>query len=114
MGASAAVAILFKREKELVAHFRSHGATDSAHAMTPLALGVEQRLAWEILQRNAIIRDGAPGTFYLDELSWEASRRRRRRVALIMLVIVLAAALIAFMGTTTAAIYKAGQAAGAH
>ena len=88
MGASAAVAIIIRREKDLVAHFRSHGAIDAAHAMTPAALGVEQRMAWEILSRNAVIRDGASGTFYLDEVSWEAGQQRRRRMAVVMLVVV--------------------------
>ena len=91
MGASAAAAIIIRREKDLVAHFRSHGAVDAAHAMTPVALGVEQRFAWTILHNRAIIRDGAPGTYYLDELSWEAAGRRRRRVAVIALIGVLVA-----------------------
>lgn len=91
MGASAAVAILIRREKDLVAHFRSHGAVDAAHAMTPAALGVDQRLAWIALRNRAIIRDGAPGTFYLDEPSWEAAGRRRKRVAMVALVFVLLA-----------------------
>ena len=94
MGASAAAAIIIRREKDLIAHFRSHGAIDAAHAMTPAALGVEQRLAWEILRRHAIIRGGAPGTFYLDELSWEAASRRRRRIAVVLMTVVVTLALV--------------------
>jgi hypothetical protein len=102
MGASAAAAIIIRREKDLVAHFRSHGAIDAAHAMTPAALGVEQRMAWEILHRRAIIRDGAPGTFYLDEPSWEAAGRRRRKIALVVLAVALTFALISAIVTTAA------------
>jgi hypothetical protein len=101
MGASAAVAIIVRREKDLVAHFRSHGAIDAAHAMTPAALGVEQRLAWEILRRRAVIRDGAPGTFYLDEPSWEAAQQSRRRVAVVMLIVVATLALVALVTALT-------------
>jgi hypothetical protein len=106
MGASAAVAIIIRREKDLVVHFRSHGAIDAAHAMTPAALGVERQLAWEILYRRAIIRDGAPGTYYLDEPSWEASRSRRRKIAAFMLVLVLATVLTALIFTTAAVAKK--------
>jgi len=109
MGASAAAAILIRREKDLVAHFRSHGAVDAAHAMTPVALGVDQRFAWLALHNRAIIRDGGPGTYYLDELSWEAARRRRKRVAALILICVLIAfvasqftIVLAFLGLRSA------------
>ena len=91
MGATAAAAILIRREKDLVAHFRSHGAVDPAHAMTPTALGVEERFAWTVLRNRGVIRDGAPGTYYLDELSWDAANSRRRRVAIVALILVVAA-----------------------
>ena len=94
MGATAAAAILIRREKDLVAHFRSHGALDAAHAMTPAALGVEERFAWTVLRNRAIIRDGAPGTYYLDEPSWEAANTRRRRVAIVALIFVLVALVV--------------------
>jgi hypothetical protein len=100
MGASAAAAILIRREKDLVAHFRNHGAVDAAHAMTAVALGVEERLAWVVLRNRAIIRDGGPGTYYLDELSWEAAGRRRKRV----LVVVIAAVAVALIATQFAVV----------
>jgi hypothetical protein len=89
MGASAAAAIIIKREKDLVEHFRRAGATSPQTAQTVSALGVEQRLAWDILARDAIIRTAADGTFYLDEPSWEAMRSRRRRFAVVVLVIAI-------------------------
>jgi hypothetical protein len=109
MGASAAAGIIIKREKNLVAHFRSHGAVDSAHAMTPSELGVEQRLAWNILRRRAIIRDGAPGTYFLDELSWEALRSRRKRMAIIIVTVVLLMALIPLIVVTVGRIVTAAR-----
>jgi hypothetical protein len=89
MGASAAAAIIIKRERDLVDHFRRAGATSPQTAQSPAALGVEQRLAWNILVNGAIIRTGASGTFYLDEASWEALGRRRRRLAVVIAVIAL-------------------------
>lgn len=52
-----------------------------------------------------MIEDGAPGTYYLDEPSWEATRGRRKRMALIALIAALAvlrvsqfAVVLAFLG----------------
>lgn len=81
MGAAAA-AIIIKRERDLVDHFRRAGAMSPYTAQTPSALGVEQRFAWERLVDGAVIRAGATGTYYLDEASWEALRRRRQMIAI--------------------------------
>ncbi len=87
MGASVIAAVIVKRERQLVAHFRRAGATTPAAAKTPDELGVATRLAWERLVRRAVIREAAPGKYYLDEPSWEAARALRRRVAIVALVI---------------------------
>jgi hypothetical protein len=39
------------------------------------------------LRDRAVIREAAPGTYYLDEEVWTAVRRTRRRVATVFLVI---------------------------
>ena len=77
--------------------------------MTPSELGVEQRLAWNILRRGAIIRDGAPGTYFLDELSWEASRSRRKRMAIVLVTVALLLALIPFILVTVGQIGTAAH-----
>ena len=97
MGAPAIVAIIIRREKDLVAHFQRAGCIDRASAMTPSALGVEEKLAWERLVSRAVIRGGAPGTYYLDEPSWAALRSMRRRMVTVLLLIVVAAALIPYL-----------------
>jgi poly(3-hydroxybutyrate) depolymerase len=89
MGASAAVAIIIRKEKDLVAHFRAAGAISAATAKTPGDLGVHERVAWSRLASRAVVRQGTPGTYYLDEPSWEALRRTRRRMALVLLIVVL-------------------------
>jgi hypothetical protein len=84
MGAAAA-AIIIKREKDLVEHFRRAAATNPQAAQSSGALGVEEgNFVWRRLVADAVIRPGAAGTYYLDEPSWEALGRRRRRVAVII------------------------------
>lgn len=98
MGA-AAVAVIIAKEKDLVAHFRSAGALSAATAKSTTELGVDTRLAWDILERRAIIRESGPGLYYLDEFSWQTHQRRRRRVAMTLLVTVLAILAVAALVT---------------
>jgi hypothetical protein len=94
MGAAAA-AIIIKRERELIEHFRRAGATSPQTALTPSALGVEQRFAWERLVDGAVIRNATNDTFYLDEPSWEALGRRRRTLAVAITIGMIAVAVVA-------------------
>ena len=87
MGAAAAAAVIIRKERELVERFREAGATSASTAKTADALGVHPRLAWERLERHAVIRPAAGGAYYLDEPSWEALRRMRRRVATVVLIL---------------------------
>ena len=93
MGASAAAAVMLLKEKHIVSALRQAGATSPATANTPAAIGVDERIAFHKLLRRTVLREGEPGRFYLDELSWEALRRARRRTALLIGLLVLAAAL---------------------
>ncbi|MFI5236147.1 MAG: hypothetical protein ACHQXA_10585 [Gemmatimonadales bacterium] len=104
MGAVAATVIV-RKEKEIVSVFRQAGVTSVATARSSEMLGLQERVAWRLLIDHAVIRPGAPGTWYLDEPSWEAFRRMRRRMALVILAIVLIAAL----GTWTAAAVTAAH-----
>jgi hypothetical protein len=97
MGAAVA-AIIIRREKDLVEHFRRAGATRPEAAQTPGALGVDDdNMIWRILVKGAVIRQGAGGGYYLDELSWEALGRRRRRMAIIMLAVVVTLGIVAYL-----------------
>jgi hypothetical protein len=88
MGA-AAVAVIIRKEKEIVAEFLRAGATAPGAATTPGALGVHEGLAFHKLRNRAVLREAAPGSFYLDQPSWDALNRLRRRIAVVMLLIVL-------------------------
>lgn len=88
MGAVAA-AVIIRKEKDLVAHFVQARAVSVATAQAPATLRIDQGLAFRRLREHAVIREGAPGTFYLDEPSWEALRRTRVRIVTVILLVVL-------------------------
>lgn len=89
MGAAAAVAIMRRREQEVVDDFRAAGAISPATAQSYNAIGLGESMAIRRLHDRAVIREAAPGLWYLDEEVWTAVRRTRRRVALVMVVVVL-------------------------
>ena len=88
--AAPVAAVIIRKEKDLIAHFRGAGALSPATAKSVTELGVDTRLAWSILEARAIIREAGEGLYYLDEPAWVAHQKRRRRIAMTMLVIVLA------------------------
>ena len=98
MGASAA-AIIIRREKDLVEHFRRAGATSPQTAQSFDALGVEENMVWRLLADGAVIRSTPDGAYYLDEASWEALGRRRRRIAIIVLAAAIVLALASYFAT---------------
>ena len=89
MGAAAAVAIMRRREREVVDDFRAAGAVSPATAQSYNAIGLGESMAIRRLHDRAVIREAAPGLWYLDEEVWTAVRRTRKRVAAAMLVIVV-------------------------
>lgn len=88
--ATAVAAVIARRERDIIAAFRSARAIDPTTARDPSDVGVHQEVAFAILVRRAVLRDAGDGRYYLDEPSWEAMRSMRRR----MLVVVLVAAII--------------------
>ena len=89
MGAAAAVAIMRRREREVVDDFRAAGAISPATAQSYNAIGLGESMAIRRLHDRAVIREAAPGLWYLDEEVWTAVRRTRKRIAAAMLVIVV-------------------------
>jgi hypothetical protein len=85
MGAPAIAAILRMREREVVDDFRAAGATSPATAQSYNAIGLGDSLAIKRLHNRAVIREAAPGTYYLDEEVWSAVQRTRRRVVTMMI-----------------------------
>ena len=102
MGATAAAAIIVRKERELVDHLRSVGAVSVDTARTLTQLGTDQGVAWRRLVDHAVIRSTPAGTWYLDEPSWMALRRMRRRLALVMatvgVIVALGAMIMSLIG----------------
>ena len=77
------VAGVVRRQNLIVTAFRAAGATSATRATTAATLGVREGLAFRILRRHAILRDGGPGHIYLDEARWESHQKTRRRMAFV-------------------------------
>jgi hypothetical protein len=98
MGAAVA-AILIRREAEVVDDFRAAGATSRETAQSYTAIGLGESLGLKRLRDRAVIREAAPGTYYLDEEVWTAVRRTRRRIATVFLLILALFLLGVVVGT---------------
>jgi hypothetical protein len=99
MGAPAIAAILVRREQEVVEDFRAAKALSPSTAQSYTAMGLGHTLAIKRLHNRAVIREAAPGLYYLDEEVWAAVRRTRRRVATVMIAILVVVLLGILMGT---------------
>jgi hypothetical protein len=99
MGGAAAIAIMRRREREVVDDFRAAGATSPGTAQSYTAIGLGESLAMRRLRNRAVIREATPGTFYLDEEMWAAVRRTRQRIATVLLLIVVLLLVGSLMGT---------------
>jgi hypothetical protein len=99
MGAAAVAAIVRRREMEVVDDFRAAGAISRETAQSYTAMGFGESLGLRRLRNRAVIREAAPGTYYLDEEVWEAVRRTRRRIATAFLAILVLFLFSVLMGT---------------
>ena len=98
MGAPAVAAILRKREQEVIDDFRAAGATSPDRAQSYHAIGLGDTLAIKRLENRAVIREAAPGTYYLDEEVWAAVVRTRRRLVITLLSLIALMALGVLLG----------------
>ena len=97
MGA-AVMAIVARRERELVELLTRAGATSPVAAKTLQELNIdEQGIAMRRLRSRAVVRETG-GRYYVDLESWEALHRMRRRMALVLGIIVLAFAVAVALG----------------
>lgn len=78
--------------RSLLERFRISDATHSTRARTLNELAIERTSALDELVRKGAIREGAPGTFYLDEPTVATLSRpdpaRRKRAALVVVAII--------------------------
>jgi hypothetical protein len=93
----AAVAIILRKERDIVSTYRGAGAVSPGRARQPEELGLDRRLVFDRLVRRAVLREANDGRYYLDEPSWEALRSTRRRAVMIFAIValVVVAALVA-------------------
>ncbi len=98
MGAPAVAAILRRREQEVIDDFRAAGATSPDRAQSYHAMGFGESLAIKRLHNRAVIREAAPGMYYLDEEVWSAVVRTRRRLVITILSIIALFALGVSLG----------------
>ena len=87
MGAAVVAAAMRRREQEVIDDFRAAGATSPERAQSYTAIGLGDTLALRRLRNRAVIREGAPGAYYLDEEVWAAVRRTRLRMATVFVAI---------------------------
>lgn len=85
----AAVAIIVRKQRDIVEVFQGARATSLETARDPNDLGVEESMIFRGLVRRAVLRDAGGGRYYVDELSWNAMKSIRQRVALVVVAIVL-------------------------
>lgn len=96
MGAAVVAAALRRREQEVIDDFRTAGAISPDRAQSYTAIGLGDALAMRRLRNRAVIREAAPGVYYLDEEVWAAVRRMRMRF-LGVFVLVLALLLLGIL-----------------
>ena len=87
MGAAVVAAAMRRREQEVIDDFRASGATSPDRAQSYTAVGVGETLAVRRLRNRAVIREAAPGVYYLDEEVWAAVRRTRLRLLTVFIAI---------------------------
>jgi hypothetical protein len=101
MGAPAVAAVILRKERELVDLFRDAGATSPATSKSLNDVGVIQAWPLSRLRRRAIIREAAPGKFYVDEEVWQAMRGLRQRIVLTLLGVIAVTAILVWLGFVT-------------
>ena len=98
MGATAAAAIMVRKQRELVELFTREGATSAVAAKTLGELNIHhESRAMRQLEGHAVIRQSA-GRYYVDLESWQALRRTRHRMAFVMIALVLLLAIALGIG----------------
>ncbi len=92
MGAAAA-AILAAKERKTIEAFTRAGATTPAAAQSLHAIGIAEEPAVRRLRDHAVLREAAPGMYYVDLEKWRAVRRTRLRIVLGLAIVAFAVAI---------------------
>jgi hypothetical protein len=85
----AVAAIVMMKERQIVEAFERAGATTPGSARPFDTLDVEVHgVGMRRLRDRAVIREAAPGHFYLDAEVWQAVRRQRHRLAMVIILLI--------------------------
>lgn len=99
---STVAAVLFGKERRMVATFEAHGAVSRDQALTLEQLGISRGVILRRLRERAVVREADHDHYYLDRESWNAVRRSRRRAIHVAAVIAFALLLAVIFGTRRA------------
>ncbi|MBP9897049.1 MAG: hypothetical protein KBF28_01625 [Gemmatimonadales bacterium] len=92
-------ALIARKRRQLIAAFRSHGATSPTTARTLEELGLGHGMLVRIQEHRHVLVDVGQGRFYLDEAREAAvSRTRRLILGAVMLVVAIGAMLLSQWG----------------
>ena len=94
MGATAAIAVMRRKDREVRTAFHDAGALDPPSARPLAEMGLEESRALRRLQRHEVVRESSPGCFYFDEATWQAVRSTRLRMILMTLGALVLTALV--------------------
>jgi hypothetical protein len=98
VGATAAVAVMRRKEREVRSDFHAVGATTPVNAMSLSAIGLDETRAVKRLKKHAVIREASPGLFYFDDDVWEALCGMRRRMAILLVGTIVLVGLMVLYG----------------
>lgn len=87
--------MVLRARRKIAAHFFVHHAVSAEEAVPYVPASLVMRRQFDRMRGRGIIRDGAPGSFWIDIAAYQAdAERRRRRLVPIVLVLALIAAAI--------------------
>lgn len=91
----AAIAVIIRKQREIMEVFEGARATSPATARDPDELGIDESMVFHGLVRRAVLRDAGGGRYYIDQPSWRAMNdMRRQRILIIGGILVALAALV--------------------
>ncbi len=86
-------ALIARKRRQLLATFRTQGATTPASARTLEELGLDRGMLVRIQEYRHVLQDVGDGRYYLDEAREAAVSKTRRLVLGIVVVVAIAAVL---------------------
>lgn len=96
-----AVAIIVRKQREIVEVFEGARATRPELARYPDELGIDTTRIFDGLVRRAVLRPVGDGRYYVDEPSWMAMNSMRRRRAAGVLIILASVVLGLLLAVAT-------------